>query len=193
MNELLEIRRKIIHLCLGVGLVFVLYKKITSPQILLIALIACFLLFYISRFRKIFFIEWLLRKFERPEARKSFPGKGFLFYLLGSIISLLLFERNIAYASIIILAVGDSVPNLVGLQFRNIRHPLSEKKYLEGVIAGIVLSSLAATIFVRWYEAILASTVAIFFESMDRKWGIDDNIIVPLVAGCVIWMVRLIF
>jgi len=189
MNKI-EIQRKNIHLLFGLTLVVLLhYNFITVVHLILLLVIAA-ALFLATKYQKIPFMDWILENFERPEVRKSFPGKGTLFYILGIVLSLLLFPKDIALASVIILAIGDSIPNLVGMQFRKIKHPFSNKKFLEGVFAGIVLSFLVAMIFVKWYEALIAATVAIFIESIDKRFEVDDNIIVPVIAGYVIMLIR---
>jgi len=105
----------------------------------------------------------------------------------------LLFDKDIAMASIMVLALGDSVSHLYGLHYGKIKHPLSNKKFLEGTIAGFVAGFIGALVFARWYEAFFASLAAMIVEGIEVKIGtrqIDDNIIVPLVAGGVLWAMR---
>ncbi len=199
MDKKLEIRRKIAHLLLGVILVVLIYYDLIGKDVLGVFTIITFLVFYISRKIKIPFLNYLLDKFERPHVRKVFPGKGPLFYLIGAELSLVFFTKDIAMASILILAIGDSIPKVAGMRFRRIKHPFSDTRFLEGVIAGIILSSLAIAVFIKgvmWYEVLIASTIAIFLEGVDMKIGlekIDDNLIVPISAGVVISLIRWIF
>lgn len=93
-------------------------------------------------------------------------------------------------AAIMILAVGDSVTNIVGRYFGKIQNPFNEKKKLEGTIIAVVLSTLAALIFVPIWPAFLASTVAMGLESLNLGWKkrgieLDDNVMIPFVAGAV--------
>ena len=194
MNKELETRRKVIHLILGAVLVTLIYYGYIDKVILGVITVASFILFYISRKVKIPPLEWCLDKFERADARAVFPGKGPLFYLIGAELSLIFFSQDIALAAITILAIGDSIPNLVGQYFSIIKHPFSDKKYMEGAVAGIILAAIAAHVFVTWYEGIIAAAIAIFVEGIDMSLGdkIDDNLVVPLVAGFVIWVIRLI-
>jgi dolichol kinase len=99
-------------------------------------------------------------------------------------------------ASIMVLALGDSVSHLFGLHFGKTKHPLSKTKFLEGTIAGFVAGFIGALVFARWLEAFLASLAAMLIEAVEIKIGtqqVDDNLIVPLIAGGVIWVVRLIY
>ncbi|MBD3164507.1 hypothetical protein GF323_04855 [Candidatus Woesearchaeota archaeon] len=195
MDKQLEIRRKVFHLLFGILLVFLIFYNFIGRLILAIIILASFLLLLLARKVNLPVISWCLRNFERPEIRKKFPGRGSLFYLAGAELSLLLFSKNIAMASIIILAIGDSIPNIVGMHFGRIRHPFSDKRFLEGAAIGIVIAAIAAHIFVVWYEALIASVFAVFLEGIDIKLGlekVDDNLIVPLSAGIAITLIRMI-
>ena len=115
-----------------------------------------------------------------------------IFYLLGSFFAIVLFPRDIAAASIMILALGDSFSRLVG-PFGRILHPFDDTKFVEGLVAGAIAGFVGASVFVKPMEAIIASTISMFIEGFDLKikgFKIDDNLIIPLVAGAVIWAMR---
>jgi dolichol kinase len=192
MEKEVEIRRKGVHLVLGLLVATMVFYGYLDVYIIGVSTIIVFLILSMSWHFKFRLTEWIFRNFERSEERKRFPGKGALFYLLGIELSLLLFPDDIALAAIVILAIGDSIPNIVGMYFKKVRHPFSNKKFLEGTIIGIVLGALAAHIFVIWYEALLASIIAIFVEGIDLKFHdkIDDNLTVPLIASLVIASIR---
>ena len=193
---ILEVKRKIVHLLLGIFLILLLYYDMVDKLVIVITTLIAFLILYLSTKIRIGFIEWLLDNLDRPHTRRIFPGRGPLFYLIGCSLALIIFSKEVAMASIVILAIGDSIPNIVGIKYAKIRRPFSDKKYLEGALVGFVLSFAAATIFVSWYEAFFSSLVAIFLEGIDMRIGlekIDDNLIVPLSAGLVISLFRLIF
>ena len=53
-----------------------------------------------------------------------------------------------------------------------------------------------ASFYVTAFEAFMASISAMFIEGFEIKIfnkRIDDNLIIPVVAGAVIWMIRLVF
>jgi dolichol kinase len=55
---------------------------------------------------------------------------------------------------------------------------------------------MGALIFLPWFEALAASLIAMIVEAFEIKMGreqIDDNIVMPLVAGIVVMVVRSIF
>ena len=98
-------------------------------------------------------------------------------------------------ASIMVLALGDSISHLYGLHYGKTKHPFSKTKFLEGTIAGIIFGFIGAFVFLPWWEALLASLAAMIVEAIEIKIGtqqVDDNLIVPFVAGAVVWIVRLI-
>ncbi|MBI2124510.1 hypothetical protein HYT92_01840 [Candidatus Pacearchaeota archaeon] len=92
-----------------------------------------------------------------------------------------------------ILALGDSISHLYGLNYGRIRYPLSKTKFLEGTIAGFAAGFLGALIFLPWHQAFLASFAAMIVEAIEIKVGanqVDDNLVVPVVAGAVAWAFR---
>ena len=101
---------------------------------------------------------------------------------------------DIASASIIILAFADSASYIFGVRFGRTEHPFTTKKFIEGMVAGIIAGFIAASIFVPWYEALIASTVAMIAEGIEIKVGltdVDDNIVMPVAAAFAIWVLRL--
>lgn len=189
-----EFSRQLFHMLLGVILVLFLKYGFVNKNTILILIIAGLVLSFISRKAKIPIIHGFLQKFERKKDLEKFPGKGMVFYFTGAYISLILFPKEVAMASIMILALGDSVSHLYGLHYGRIRHPLSNTKFLEGTIAGFIAGFLGALVFLPWLEAFLASLAAMIVEAVEVKLGaeqVDDNLIIPVVAGGVVWVVRL--
>ena len=96
---------------------------------------------------------------------ENFPGRGILFFTIGSFLTLLLFEQHLAYAGILILSFGDAVSNLVGRHYGKIKTKLNPNKYIEGTFVGILVSIPIAYIFVpNIAAAIAASSIAMFLE-----------------------------
>ena len=189
-----EWNRQLFHIFLGIVLVIFLVYGFIDKQIILITIIIGLVLSYLSKKIKIPIIHYLLEKFERKEEIEKFPGKGIIFYLTGVYVALLLFSKDIAMASIMVLALGDSVSHLYGLHYGKIKHPLSKTKFLEGTIAGFVAGFIGAFVFLPWHEALFASLAAMIIEAIEINIGtqqVDDNLIVPFVAGAAVWVVRL--
>jgi len=189
-----EWNRQLFHIFLGISIAGLLLYDFIYKKIILIAIITGLILSYLSRKIRIPVIHNLLEKFERKEELKKFPGKGIIFYFIGTYISLLLFPKDIAMASIMVLALGDSISHLYGLHYGKIKHPLSKTKFLEGTIAGVIFGFIGALVFLPWWEAFFASLAAMIAEAIEIKIGaqqVDDNLIVPFVAGAAVWLARL--
>lgn len=188
----LELRRQIAHLVIGVVIVFLIELKLLTPNLLLVILGFGILLSFTYKRWSIPVIHEILQLFERPKDIATFPGKGPIFLILGSYFSLLLFPIDVAKAAIMVLAVGDSVSHLVGRYFGHTRVPFSQNKMLEGTVVAIAFSTLGALLFVSFQQAFLASLITISIESVyPEKMAkyLDDNLLVPLLAGTLMLLV----
>ncbi len=190
-----ERNRQIFHIFLGLSIVALLKFGFIDKKFILLVIIVGLILSYLSKKTKIPVIHNLLEKFEREKEIEIFPGKGIIFYFIGVYIALLFFAKEVAMASVMVLALGDSISHLYGLHLGKIRHPFSDKKFLEGTIAGFVFGFIGALVFLPWHEAFFAALAAMIVESIEIKIGteqVDDNLIIPFVAGAAVWMVRLL-
>ena len=190
-----EFNRQLFHLALGVAIVLLLMYGFIDKNIILILILFGIILSIASKTNKLPIIYALLQKFERKKEIENFPGKGIIFYFTGVYISLLLFPREVALASIMVLAFGDSISHMYGMHYGKIRHPLSNRKFLEGTIAGFIAGFIGAWMFLPWHEAFFASLIAMAVEAIEIKIGaeqVDDNLIIPVVAGAVVYLLRLI-
>lgn len=184
--------RRIFHLALGLAIVFLAWIGLLNGIVLLCIAIIGFILSFASAKHRIPVLRFFLEAFERETEIRVFPGKGMIFMFVGAGLALLFFPKNIALASITILALGDSVAPLVG-RFGSLKHPLSKRKFLEGSFAGFLAAFVGAMIFVSPVEALLGSFAAMAVEGIDLRLELnpaDDNIVMPLVAGCVILLFR---
>ena len=190
-----ELNRQLFHVFLGIAIVVLLFYDFVDKNTIVTLIIIGLVFSFVCRSKRIPFISNLLYIFERKKDTEEFPGKGVIFYLIGSYISLLLFPKDVAMASILVLAFGDSISHLYGLHFGKIKTPLSKTKFIEGTIAGFAFGFIGALVFLPWHEAFLASLAAMIAEAVEIKIGasqVDDNLIVPFVAGAVVWIVRLV-
>jgi len=193
MNGRLEVRRKIGHILLGLIIVIGFYLEIMEERHLFFAIIFVAILSMLSLKLRIPIVSFLLRKFERESVVGNFPFKGALFFLGGALLAVRLFSRDIAMASIIILTFGDSVSLLFGKFLGKIKLNFNELKNIEGILAGMFAAFIGALFFVNIIEAFFASLIAMVVEGAGFKIGVsdvDDNLIVPLVAGTVIYLFR---
>ncbi|MBU0627569.1 MAG: hypothetical protein KKC75_00120 [Nanoarchaeota archaeon] len=190
----LEIKRQPLHILLGLFLVVLIYHDLLTVPMLVAAILAATIGSIFIRKTKPKEIYKALSIVEREDDLKNMPGKGLIAYLVGALIALILFKKEIAMAAMIILALGDSFSRLIG-PFGKIKHPFNDARFLEGVIAGIAAASLGAMLFVKPAEAITASFITMLLEGIELKLfnhKIDDNITIPLIAGVIISIMRIL-
>ncbi len=183
----LEIRRQILHITYGLSLIASHYYGLIDKNILLGMIIGGGIASLMIKKEKLSPLKKFLSIFERDHHLEKFPGRGVLFFTIGSYIALSLFEKNIAYAGIAILSIGDAVSNIVGRLYGKITTKLNPKKKIEGNLAGILASiPLAYYFFPNIYAIIAACFVGMFLEIPNIKifkFEIDDNLIIPIGAA----------
>lgn len=186
IKDKLELRRQIAHITTGFAIIFLVHYNLLSLEGLLLILIAGGILSYAMRTKEVPIATNLLKLFEREEYMKRFPGRGSFFFVCGSFLSLLFFSEEIAFAAIAIMAIGDAVNNIIGTYFGRIKIFYNKKKHVEGLVIAIITGTIAGVHFVPLFPAFVAATVALVIETIPLKVGlheIDDNIVIPLVAG----------
>ena len=177
-----EFKRKLFHILLGILIVMLVQLDILKLWMVILL---------ISIYIDIPIISWFLKHFERPKHIKTFPGKGVLFIIAALLVLMIFFPKNIISASIMIWTFGDSISWLIGRNFGKIRHPLNDARLVEGTIAGIIISTIAASMFVNILFALIASIAALGIESLEIKFfrgSIDDNLLVPLISAIVLFL-----
>ena len=190
-----EVGRQIIHLLSGILAVVLIYFDILSGLAILALIIIGLLTSFICKRTWLPFFSFFLKHFERGKEKTQFPGKGLVFFFIGILLVTSLFERDIALASIMILALGDSISHLVGAKYGKIKNIFNWRgnKLLEGTLAGTFAGTLGAMIFVSWQMAFIASFVAMVAEVVKIDFNdntLDDNLVVPLIAGTVMFLLR---
>ena len=195
MLSSLEFKRQVMHILVGLVTVALVYLEILSPFAIFLLIIVGILLSFIVKRMRLPLISNFLDHFEREEQKRTFPGKGTIFFFIGVLLSVQLFVRDIALASIMILTLGDSISHLFGAQFGRLKNIFNgkSKKLLEGTFAGTITGFLGAVFFVPIPEAFLGSAAAMIAEVIKIDFNdstLDDNLVVPLVAGTVMLLVK---
>ena len=181
-----EITRKIVHLA---TLVVPVGYLLTSEETVLLFLVPFFLCFLTvdllrhfhsglaSLFRKYFFGR-VLREEEKPTLM------GSTYFLFSTILTILLFPKSIAIASLLILIVADTAAALVG---RGIGRISIFGKTLEGSLAFFFSSLLIVWIYpnLNRFSGGLAALGATVIEILPIK--VNDNLTIPLVAGAIMF------
>ncbi|MCJ7609172.1 haloacid dehalogenase-like hydrolase [Candidatus Bathyarchaeota archaeon] len=104
-----------------------------------------------------------------------------LYLAAGVVISLVLFPPPSGYVGIIVVALGDGVAKIVGRRWGRTTIPFNKPKKLEGSIAGVAISALAASLYASPSKALLAAIIGMTIEALPLP--ISDNLLIPLVAS----------
>lgn len=195
----LRLRRAVFHVLAASIALFLAVNWYGSVKwLLFFLLVAGLLLSFLSLRFKLPFLYFMLKKFETPRYLRSFPGKGALFLVAGCLLVLKLFPYSIALASIAIISYADPVAHLSGAAFGKLRYgkPFSRLKKIEGTFLGILAGWLAASFFMPWIPALIASAVSMIAEALVLRLGgdeVDDNLVVPLTAATTLYLLSKFF
>ncbi|MCK4648322.1 hypothetical protein KAT51_02245 [bacterium] len=184
--------RSLWHLLGGLFLPTIYY--FTNRKIALGVFAIFFIFFFLIDFLRLCSLrlnEWIFRHLKtiiREEERNSFSGNPY--YILGAFLSVLLFEKGIAIASLCFVACGDLAASIIGKRYGRIK---IKKKSLEGglgsllacLLIGIILLVLRLKLSfgILFIGALTASIVELF--SPGRK----DNLTIPLFSGLIMQIV----
>ena len=177
-----ELRRKSIHL---LGLILPILYVFTTRHtatiavgvLLAVALGVELLKVLLPAFRVMFMriFSPILRSQER---RGGLTGATY--YLIGSFLCVLLFDKTLAIVCLCFLTLGDLFAALIGKQWGRIK--LFSRKSLEGSLACfIVCTAVALLIGLHPVVAVVGALVATLIELLPT--GVDDNVTIPLISG----------
>jgi dolichol kinase len=178
------VRRNLIHI-LGI---FAIFTSIYISKMFTIAMISWLVLVYVMHLLfkhhpklTTLSISKFIDKFshERFTRRLDF---GPIFFGVGLILPLLFFPENIAYASIMILVLGDGFCAMTVLLERWYKRlKLYREATIEGTIIGGLAGFVGAVFFVSPIIALLGAIVGIVIEVFSQT--IDDNLLIPVFTG----------
>ena len=183
----LEPGRKLIHLASGLIPLCYLWFSLSRREAVTILGILTILFLgadigrrYLPTVNRAFstWLGWALRATERERLT------GAAYALIGAWLTILLFEKRIACAALLILAVGDTVASLVGRALGG--KTLVGRKTITGSLAMFVSGSLVALPFVPPGIALGGALTATVAELLPLP--IDDNLTIPLAAGLTFWL-----
>lgn len=191
-----ELARKAVHfLSLFIILIYFLVSDFFNQRVALTFLVMILIIFIEFEYlrlevpRKIPFLDkiWVWTK-RRKE--KHMLG-GDVFFLLGAILALAIFDPKVAIAAILMTTFGDLVAALVGKKFG--KHRIIKNKTWEGTLSELAVNILIGFLvfivspglpFSSWQLWLILSVIAlsaVLVETLVSK--IDDNLLIPIFAG----------
>lgn len=199
-----EVERQLIHLATGIILIIFIWAAGDRALTLLLILT----LFYVIMSAVILTnrlptsISTFLCRWGRP-SKQTIPFKGTILLLCGITLSFVLFPEDIVYASVAIVAFGDSIATAVGVLAGKHKLPYSNQKSIEGTVSGIIVAFFASSFFVTPIQALIGSTGGMLLESVIDlqtirkfnsqtvfKFFLNDNFLIPVFSGLLISIVE---
>jgi uncharacterized protein (TIGR00297 family) len=182
----------------GMGAFALLLRWLAPWQAMLMAVAALVL--------NAFFLHGITRgALLRPEERASGFSRGVVLYPAVLLVTFIVFRSRLELAAGVwaLLAVGDGMAGLSGLALGGPRLPWNREKTWSGLAAFVLFGTAASAWIIRWVQqgatgslsflvigCLVATTAAASAESLDTE--VDDNILVPLVGGAVLWAAALV-
>jgi dolichol kinase len=191
-TEGLQPWRRIFHASAGVALVYLLHRfepgwgmtvgGLGSLAVVLFALDA--LRLGVPALNRLFF-----RAFPGLVSPREAQGiASSTWYAVGCALTLALFPRPLAMAAILVLALADPAASYAGRRWG--RRRTGTGTWLgTGVFVGVACGVLLA-----FAPPISAVLVALLVGLVERtRWVLDDNLVVPLVTGALLWTLLPLF
>ncbi len=208
-----EIGRKVIHIfALGYLAVYFVFAAEFSHRVALLVLtgmLVALILFEYVRLQLKINIPLLgfIYSFRRSREENALGGE--LYFLLGVLVSLSVFDTGIAVTAVLMTVFGDMTAALVGGKFGR-RRPrvFGGKKSLEGAAAGLLVNLAIGFLFLRttgagslWWHALVQGPVGLESSFGHALWPvvaamaltatvveltiskIDDNLTIPVISG----------
>jgi len=185
--SLTENARKIVHFS---AVLVPFFCELTSKTVILTALSIITIAYILQEALRLEgqplpIITRFTLKLSRPEERTSVIIRP-AYLAIGIILTLILFPSTIAYSSIWIGAIGDPVAAIIGRRIG--RKRIIRRKTVEGFVAGLAASFLAASLLLSPFIALIGAGGAMFMELLDVP---DDNLTMPVVAGALMTIATL--
>jgi dolichol kinase len=177
-----EVTRKIVHLStLSIPVGYALTSEETAITILLPLFLGFLLVDLLRHFHRgtaSLFEKYFFGNVLREKEKGTFMGSTY--FLFASLLTLLLFPKPIAIASLLILILSDTAAALVGKWIGKLQ---VFGKTIEGSIAFLISSLLIVWLYpdLNRVSGTLGALGATLIELLPIK--LDDNLTIPLVAG----------
>jgi dolichol kinase len=192
-----EIKRKTIHVTgLSVPVGILVFGKIYTSIMIALAL-AVALILEAGRLRG---------RINLPAVRDHEQEKvaGYIYYIFGSLVTVILFQPMIALTSILMLSLGDAVSGLVGsvlmnanVRGQNIRWrfkpiPIVISMFLACLVIGYLSSGITRLPLEIYLFGAVGATIADSMALVICNRGLDDNLTIPIFSAIMMSIAALI-
>lgn len=198
----IQIMRRIFHMFNGFAIATLYLISFSHSQMVhLLGLFAC-LLYIFEQVRvnypeaasKILPItKFMIRAEEQLKESAMVP------YLMGVLLTIITFPKEIALVGIYALAFADPLSAIIGIKFG--KHKISETRSIEGSAAFFICTFLCSlAVLSGYYMGMTFSVVIISFilgaacTALDLfPLKIDDNLTIPLFTSTLLWVLTALF
>ena len=184
-----ELFRKGIHfVSLLIVIIYYYFGKELILDFLTLVLV-CFLVIEYFRVEKEIKIP-IFWKLYRSKEKNKFSGN--IHFLIGSIIAISVFPKEVASAAILMTTFGDSAAALIGISYgKNWIKGLPDRAW-EGVISEFLVNlGIGYLLLSNWIVALTMALAATIVETLTYK--LDDNLMIPLFSGLVGYLVLIAY
>lgn len=193
-----ELARKFVHLfSIFILLIYFIVSDFFDKSIALLILVLILIIFLEFEYLRIEVGRKIpvLNKVWKYVRRKKEKGKlgGDIFFLIGSILVLSIFDLRVAMVAILMTTFGDMAAALIGKRFgKHYLKSLKERAW-EGILAEFIVDIIIGIIiFVGfnfnsiynlkiWVIILVMAVTATFVETIVYK--MDDNLLIPIFSG----------
>jgi dolichol kinase len=169
--------RKLFHLT---GSIIAVVYLLTDKQTALIVTAGLFVVDIVLetlRIKGIMNVTFIENNMKKEESKRL---SGSFFYILSGLITIILFEKNIAVSSLLILSIADPLSSLIGSRFGRVRFL---GKSLEGTMTFFAVGFLILRVFSFSIPIAGAGAAIAALTELFSSRFIDDNLSIPLVTA----------
>lgn len=122
----------------------------------------------------------VLRPFASPREARGVASSTW--YMLGILLAVAFFPREIAIPAILVLALADPLASYLGYRF-------GKRRFGSGSVLGTaVFFAAAVAILVPLSGMVPALITAVVVSLLEPiPWRLDDNLVIPLAVGALLW------
>ena len=199
----LQLPRRLFHLLGGIGIALIygrLFEHKTAVHI--IGTAACF--FFIFEHVRVRYPEYnaFFTKLAKPflRAEEHIKESALMPFIIGVFLTILSFPKSIALASILVLSFADPMAAIFGILFSRKKNKAG--KSYEGSLAFFITSLACIFLFFSFYHSsvsflnlglvsLIFSIILTFVERVPSR--LDDNLIIPIASGFILWFLCVVF
>ena len=136
------------------------------------------------------FVLTVFGQFMRRQELNNLSGISWL--LLGNFIIMTLFPPKVVTLSLLMLAIGDPICNIIGIKYG--KDKLIGSKSFQGTIAGFIACTIVSAVYFKLMDimanklllaSVLSGFIGAFAEAIPID--IDDNFVIPVVTAILLW------